>query len=91
LKSIVLRRDRLAWLKSQRAQAGEKPVHSLKHQPPFDIGVAFVGGIKLQNRNVFARAPTSGATIRQANYGHGLRITRVHFDALLHSRSLAAS
>ena len=78
----VLCDDRLAWLKSKLAQAGDKPVHIFMHHPPFDIGIAYVDNIKLQNGADFARVLTSGAIIRQVYFGHVHRMASVLWNGV---------
>lgn len=78
----VLCDDRLAWLTSRLAQAGDKPVHIFMHHPPFDIGIAYVDNIKLQNGAEFARVLTSAANIRQVYFGHVHRMTSVHWNGI---------
>ncbi len=60
---------RQAWLRERLAEAAGRPVFVFMHHPPFDIGVARMDRIKLEQAEAFAEI-IAGHDVRHIFFGH---------------------
>jgi 3',5'-cyclic AMP phosphodiesterase CpdA len=60
---------RQGWLRARLANAAGRPVWVFMHHPPFDIGIARMDRIKLEEADAFA-AIVAGHDIRHIFFGH---------------------
>lgn len=61
--------DRQAWLAEQLASA-PGDVYIAMHHPPFDINIAYMDRIKLEQHDAFARLTAGNTNIRHLFFGH---------------------
>lgn len=60
---------RQAWLRARLAEAAGRPVFVFMHHPPFDIGIARMDRIKLEEADAFA-GTIAGHDVRHIFFGH---------------------
>tara|TARA_X000000368_G_scaffold285690_1_gene226847 strand:- start:2172 stop:2957 length:786 start_codon:yes stop_codon:yes gene_type:complete len=68
---------RLAWLKKQLINAGNKATYLFMHHPPFEIGIPYMDKIRLFGSDQFLSTLSHGENIRHTFYGHVHRLTFV--------------
>jgi 3',5'-cyclic AMP phosphodiesterase CpdA len=73
------RRD---WLAQQLNAAASDPVWIFMHHPPFDVGVAYMDRIKLEEPEAFAEVLSHHGDIRHIFFGHVHRAAFVHWRGI---------
>lgn len=61
--------ERQDWLRTQLAGSAGGPVYIFMHHPPFDIGIAYMDRIKLEDHAAFAEI-IAGHDVRHIFFGH---------------------
>lgn len=73
---------RRQWLSAQLAEADQRPVYIFMHHPPFDVGLAYVDRIKLEEPEAFAEVVLSSRSVRHIFFGHIHRATYVNWHGI---------
>lgn len=74
--------ERLAWLKDQLIDAGDRPCYLFMHHPPFKVGIPYVDDIGLLEADAFFETLRFGRNIRHAFFGHIHRMTYVNWRGI---------
>ncbi|MEM7057650.1 MAG: phosphodiesterase [Pseudomonadota bacterium] len=75
---------RQEWLRTQLAEAADRPVWIFMHHPPFDVGIAYMDRIKLEEGDVFGDI-VEGSSVQHIFFGH------IHRTCFVHWRGISCS
>ncbi|MGI9380301.1 MAG: phosphodiesterase [Methyloligellaceae bacterium] len=70
------------WFRRQLSDAGDKPVYIFMHHPPFDVGMAYMDRIKLDEAEKFADTIRYGHNVQHIFFGHIHRATFVKWHGI---------
>lgn len=74
--------ERRSWLKAQLSSASDRPVWIFMHHPPFDVGIAYMDRLKLEDPDEFAAILAGHNDIRHIFFGHIHRATYINWHGI---------
>ena len=74
--------ERHDWLRRQLSEAGDKPVYIFMHHPPFDVGMANMDRIKLEEPELFVETIRTGENVQHIFFGHIHRAAFVKWQGI---------